>query len=71
LATLSLSLCWVNIRKSEEKSPLLIAWFNWRASVDPETIYFRLLRDGQKEMTIEELDVLEYSRSLIVITLSS
>jgi hypothetical protein len=38
---------------------LLIAWFNWRASVDPETIYFRLLRDGQKEMTIEELDVLK------------
>jgi len=59
LATLSLSLCWVNIRKGEEKSPLLIASFNWRASVDPDTIYFRPLRDGQKEMTIEELDVLE------------
>lgn len=59
MATLSLSLCWVNIRKGEEKSPLLIAWFNWRASVDPETIYFRLLRNGQKEMTIEELDLLE------------
>jgi hypothetical protein len=38
---------------------LLIGWFNWRASVDPETIYFRLLRDGQKEMTTEELAVLE------------
>lgn len=46
-------------KEGRGEESLLIAWFNWRAPEDPQTIYFRLLRDGQKEMTIEELDVLE------------